>query len=129
MSRCLQWKVGENSGRAGFLTNSPATQHIDALEDSEVLSLEKRDLESLYEKVPKFERFFRILLQHAFVANQQRILGSISQTAEELYVNFITKYPSFEQRRSSSTNRLLPGNYSRNFEPREKAKDVGKIRL
>ena len=81
-----------------FLTNSPATQHIDALEDSEVLSIEKRDLESLYEKVPKFERFFRILLQHAFVANQQRILGSISQTAEELYVNFITKYPSFEQR-------------------------------
>jgi CRP-like cAMP-binding protein len=81
-----------------FLTNTPATQHIDALEDSEVLSIEKPDLERLYTEVPKFERFFRILLQNAFVANQQRILASISQTAEEQYLNFIKKYPSLEQR-------------------------------
>jgi CRP-like cAMP-binding protein len=81
-----------------FLTNTPATQHIDALEDSEVLSIEKPDLERLYAEVPKFERFFRILLQNAFIANQQRILSSISQTAEEQYLNFIKKYPSLEQR-------------------------------
>jgi CRP-like cAMP-binding protein len=81
-----------------FLTNNPATQHIDALEDSEVMSIEKSDLEKLYQQVPKFERFFRILLQNAFVANQQRILAGISQTAEEQYLAFIKKYPSLEQR-------------------------------
>jgi len=81
-----------------FLTNAPATQHIDALEDSEVLSIEKSDLEKLYLEVPKFDRFFRILLQNAFVANQQRILASISQTAEQQYDAFIKKYPSLEQR-------------------------------
>jgi CRP-like cAMP-binding protein len=81
-----------------FLTGTPATQHIDALEDSEVLSIEKTDLESLYNEVPQFNRFFRVMLQNAFVANQQRILASISQTAEEQYVNFIKKYPALEQR-------------------------------
>jgi CRP-like cAMP-binding protein len=81
-----------------FLSRTPATQHIDALEDSEVLCIERSDLEKLYERVPKFERLFRILLQNAFVANQQRVLASISQTAEELYVNFVKKYPSLEQR-------------------------------
>jgi CRP-like cAMP-binding protein len=81
-----------------FLTNTPATQHIDALEDSEVLSIEKPDLEKLYSEIPKFERFFRILLQNAFVANQNRILASISQTAEEQYFAFIKKYPTLEQR-------------------------------
>lgn len=81
-----------------FLTNTPASQHIDALEDSEVFSIEKPDLEKLYEAVPKFERFFRILLQNAFVANQNRILASISETAEQQYLNFIKKYPSLEQR-------------------------------
>lgn len=81
-----------------FLTNTPATQHIDALEDSEVLSIEHSDLEKLYLQIPKFDRFFRILLQNAFVANQQRILASISQTAEEQYNAFIKKYPSLEQR-------------------------------
>lgn len=81
-----------------FLTETPATQHIDALEDSEVLSIEKPDLERLYAEVPKFERFFRIILQNAFIANQGRILGNISQTAEEQYFNFIKKYPTLEQR-------------------------------
>ncbi|MCI0751390.1 MAG: Crp/Fnr family transcriptional regulator [Flammeovirgaceae bacterium] len=81
-----------------FLTETPATQHIDALEDSEVLHIEKPDLEKLYREVPKFDRFFRILLQNAFVANQQRVIASISETAEEQYLNFIRKYPTLEQR-------------------------------
>jgi CRP-like cAMP-binding protein len=81
-----------------FLTNTPATQNIDALEDSEVFSIERSDLDSLYEKVPKFNKFFLKLLQNAFVAHQRRILAAISQTAEEQYINFVTKYPSIEQR-------------------------------
>lgn len=81
-----------------FLTGTPATQNIDALEDTEVFSIEKNDLEKLYQQVPEFNRMFRILLQNAFVAQQQRIIGSISQTAEEQYTSFITKYPTLEQR-------------------------------
>lgn len=81
-----------------FLTDTPATQHIDALEDSEVLSMQKSDLEKLYDEVPKFNKFFRRLLQNAFVAHQKRILATISQTAEEQYTTFISKYPSIEQR-------------------------------
>ena len=81
-----------------FLTNTPATQNIDALEDSEVLSIEKSDLEKLYDHVPKFNRFFLKLLQNAFVAHQRRILAANSQTAEEQYLDFITRYPSLEQR-------------------------------
>lgn len=81
-----------------FLTQTPGSQNIDALEETEVLQIEKTDLEKLYIEVPKFDRFFRILLQNAFVANQQRIIASISQTAEEQYLAFIKKYPSLEQR-------------------------------
>lgn len=81
-----------------FLTNTPATQHIDALEDSEVLSIEKSDLEKLYEEIPTFNKFFRKLFQNAFVAHQRRILTAISKTAEEQYMDFIARYPSIEQR-------------------------------
>ncbi len=81
-----------------FLTNTPATQNIDALEDSEVLSIEKSDLEALYDRIPKFNRFFLKLLQNAFVAHQRRILAANSQTAEEQYLDFIGRYPSIEQR-------------------------------
>ncbi len=81
-----------------FLTETPATQYIDALEDTELLSIEKPDLDELYRRVPKFERFFRIMLQNAFVAHQHRILASISQTAEQQYQNFIARYPGLDQR-------------------------------
>jgi CRP-like cAMP-binding protein len=81
-----------------FLTETPATQNIDALEDTEVLSIEKPDLENLYVEVPKFERFFRIIIQNAFIAGQKRILSSISESAEQQYNAFIKKYPSLEQR-------------------------------
>ncbi len=81
-----------------FLTGTPATQHIDALEDSEILSIERADLERLYAEVPKFNKMFRVLLQNAFIAQQQRILGSISQSAEERYADFVKRYPSLEQR-------------------------------
>jgi CRP-like cAMP-binding protein len=81
-----------------LITGTPATLHIDALEDSEVLSIEKKDLENVYLRIPLFERFYRILLQNSLVANQRRVLSAISQTAEEQYLAFIRKYPSLDQR-------------------------------
>jgi CRP-like cAMP-binding protein len=81
-----------------FLTETPAIQHIDALEDSEVFCIDKPDLEKLYTTVPKFERFFRIILQNAYISSQQRSLSDISETAEERYIAFINKYPTLEQR-------------------------------
>jgi|SRR5687768_4050596 len=81
-----------------FLTQTPARFTIDALENSELLCLEKNALEELYTRIPKFERFFRHLLQNAFVALQERIVGSLSQPADERYCTFINKYPDMEKR-------------------------------
>jgi CRP-like cAMP-binding protein len=81
-----------------FLTELPSTLHIDALEDSEILSIEKPDLNNLYEELPKFERVMRILFQNAFVAQQRRILSSLHETAETRYVDFVKGYPALEQR-------------------------------
>ena len=81
-----------------FLTQTPAGYFIDALEETEVLQISKHNLELLYQQVPKFERFFRILLQNAFVAQEQRINQNLSFTAEERYAQFVKKYPGLEQR-------------------------------
>jgi CRP-like cAMP-binding protein len=81
-----------------FINQTPATCFIEALEDTEVLLISKQNLETLYESVPKFERFFRILFQNSLVTQVQRINQSIAYTAEERYLNFIKKYPKLEQR-------------------------------
>lgn len=80
-----------------FLKQSPAMLSIQAIEDSAILKLSKHDLDALYEKVPKFERFFRILMQNAYVREQVRVLENLSLTAEERYNNFIKKYPQVVQ--------------------------------
>jgi CRP-like cAMP-binding protein len=81
-----------------FLTQTPARYYIDALEDTDLLCLDKNSLENLYTRVPKFERFFRHLLQNAFIASQRRINDMISLTADDRYCNFMSQYPLMEQR-------------------------------
>lgn len=81
-----------------FLTQTKATFYIDALEDAELWQIEKSDLELLYERVPQFNRLFRILLQNAFVAQQQRISQNLAENAEKRYELFLQKYKGLDQR-------------------------------
>jgi CRP-like cAMP-binding protein len=83
-----------------FLSGQPALYNVDALEDTELLLIEKKQLEQLYIDIPKFDRFFRILLQNAYISMQRRISDNMSLTAEERYLDFINRYPHFEQRLS-----------------------------
>ena len=76
-----------------FLNEKPAMMHIEAIEDSCILRLSKDNLDDLYIKIPKFERFFRILMQNAYTREQLRVIESLSLLAEKRYDNFLTKYP------------------------------------
>lgn len=89
------WWIGD---QYSFITGLPSAYFIDALEESEVLLIEKNNLEQLYIQVPKFERFFRIAFQNSYVALQRRILSGLSQTAEEKYLDFVNRYPDLEQK-------------------------------
>lgn len=81
-----------------FSTGYPAQLTIDALEDAVVYSLSKENLELLFLQMPTFERFFRILMQNAYVREQSRIIQNLSMPAEERYKLFIKKYPQFAER-------------------------------
>ena len=77
-----------------LITQKPAILNIEAIADSEVLMLSGENQQLLFEKVPKFERFFRILIENSLVANQQRLIDNLSSTAEDRYLRFIKKYPT-----------------------------------
>ena len=86
------------SDQFSFLTSEPAIYTIDALEDSELLLLSKQAEEQLLQRIPKFERYFRILLQNSLIATQRRLISSLSQTAEERYTQLINGCPTIPQR-------------------------------
>ncbi|HMH20542.1 MAG TPA: Crp/Fnr family transcriptional regulator [Puia sp.] len=81
-----------------FTLQTPSFYSIQAIEESEVLQLSKEDYDLLCDRVPKFERFLRILFQNSFISLQRRIQQGLSDNAEERYRHFQEKYPTLEQR-------------------------------
>jgi CRP-like cAMP-binding protein len=81
-----------------FILEKPAITTIEAIEDSEVWRLAKEDLDRLYIKVPKFEKFFRIMMQNSYIREQVRMSQRLTDDAGRRYQNFIARYPHFIQR-------------------------------
>jgi CRP-like cAMP-binding protein len=81
-----------------FVTGEPANYSIEALEDTDLLVMHKSDYDPLLQNFPRFERFFRLLMQNAYVAAQRRTIDSMSLNAERRYRDLVKKYPSLEMR-------------------------------
>jgi CRP-like cAMP-binding protein len=81
-----------------FLTGKESTFFIDALEESDVLLLDKAGYEKLSAEVPKFEKYWRILLSSNYIATHRRVLATISLSAEERYLQLVEECSSITQR-------------------------------
>jgi CRP-like cAMP-binding protein len=76
-----------------FLTEEPSIYNIEALENCELLLITKPSWDELLEKIPAFERYFRILIQNNLIATQKRLMSSLNETAEEKYKKLIESFP------------------------------------
>jgi CRP-like cAMP-binding protein len=89
------WWIGDHYS---FITGEPSAYTIDALEDAELLLITAVSMEQMFEKIPKMERYFRILLQNNMIAMQRRVLASLSLSSEEKYTRLVNTYPDIIQR-------------------------------
>jgi CRP-like cAMP-binding protein len=81
-----------------LLTQTASKSSIRAIEPTDVLQISKSDLELLYNKIPKFERFFRILFQNAYITQREQINQTLATSAEGRYRMFLKKKPYAEKR-------------------------------
>lgn len=81
-----------------FTTQKSGRLNIEALENTEILQISREDQIMLFEKCPKFEKYFRIITENGFVSAQNRLLDNMSLPATDRYINFSVKYPLFLQR-------------------------------
>lgn len=70
---------------SSFITQTPGTLSIDAIEDSEVWLLPYEAIEELSVKIPQLEVYFRRLYQRAYVSMQQRYHSRQTKSAMERY--------------------------------------------
>lgn len=81
-----------------FINRIPSKLTIQALEDSEILLISKRDKEKLYLEMPEIERLMRLKFQSSIIALQRRIIDNLSKSSEERYIEFLKKYPQIAHR-------------------------------
>lgn len=89
------WWLGD---LGNFITQTPADYNIQCFEATQVLQLSYTNLQKLYGTIPKLERFYRIIIQNAYVSAQRRIVNKTRLSATERYLDFRNKYPHLEQR-------------------------------
>lgn len=88
------WITDYNS----YIFQQPATMFVVALEDSTILQIDFDKEQILKKSNHKFETFFRIIAERGLASQQRRIVSNLTQTAEERYENFVSKYPLIVQR-------------------------------
>ena len=81
-----------------FLTSEPATYHIDAVEDSELVLISKAAHEELLSNLLKYETYIRLQVTGAYLALQKRLTAVLSLSPEERYDNFLKHSPDLVQR-------------------------------
>lgn len=81
-----------------YHNHTPSNFYLQAVENSEVIAIDKNVLESLLIEIPNLERYFRIVTQKSFGAMQMRIKFLFTMSAEERYHHFNDHFPEFVQR-------------------------------
>lgn len=92
---CEGWWIGD---MYSYISEKPGNLFIEVLEDSEIVSISKENLQQLYYEIPKLERFFRILAENSLVSHHERLMDNLSLTAEERFEKFCIKYPTLIQK-------------------------------
>jgi len=81
-----------------FFSGNAAVFNLETLEPTTLFVMKHADFEKACEKIPKFEMFFRILVQNGYLSSLQRIARSFSEDAEQRYLMLIKNHPDLPQR-------------------------------
>jgi CRP-like cAMP-binding protein len=81
-----------------FLLKAPTQCHIEALEDTELFLLSYTDMQELYDKSQRFERFGRLIAERLFIETAKSKSKLLMQTAEDRYLELLTNQPQIFER-------------------------------
>ena len=79
-----------------IMNKCPSSYHIEAIILTEVLQFSVVNLEMLFGQLPQLDRYFRIIFQRAFAAQQRRILW-LQLPLKDRYTEFVQVYGFFEK--------------------------------
>jgi CRP-like cAMP-binding protein len=81
-----------------FVQETSSSFSIQAVEPTTLLQIDKSGLRQLYQRAPNLETFFRLLNEKALGATAQRVIQTVSLSAEKRYHQFVVAHPGLVQR-------------------------------
>ncbi|GGH25322.1 Crp/Fnr family transcriptional regulator [Sphingobacterium alkalisoli] len=81
-----------------FITGTASKEIIETLEPSELLVLNKKDLDKLYNEIPLMNEFVRKTLEQTLIQLQQALTSFILDSPEERYTKLLSQNPEILQR-------------------------------
>lgn len=78
---------------SSFLTQKPSADYIIALEDAEVMELHYSDMQILYEKVPSWQKYGRLIAEFLYIKVSERAQSLLFDSPEELYIRLMKERP------------------------------------
>lgn len=76
-----------------FLNQTPSTLHIEALEDCELLTVPYKDIQFVYNKLKKGERFGRLMSQEAYSFIHKIAVDKRIKSTKERFEEFVENTP------------------------------------
>lgn len=81
-----------------FITQSPSNIFIQAIEESEVILIYKKDLDKLLEHSLYWNKLGKLLVESIFIIAKNRLESMIYKTPEERYLDLVAHFPNFLER-------------------------------
>ncbi|WP_242667440.1 Crp/Fnr family transcriptional regulator, partial [Flavobacterium sp. AJR] len=81
-----------------FYHQKPTKYNIKAIEDSEILVINKSNKTLLFKEVPKLIQFHIAMVERANILIQNRLLDVLNKTSKQRYLEFIKTHPDKTQK-------------------------------
>lgn len=98
VTRRIIFENDSSSSMVSFITGNHSKEYIEAVMDSELLYMDKKDFYHLVETMPIWEKFYRRQLEYAYVINTNRLMSFITNDATERYLLLLKENPEIIKR-------------------------------
>ncbi|MCP9765676.1 Crp/Fnr family transcriptional regulator [Lacihabitans soyangensis] len=89
---CFSFENQLMSAFSSFITNNPTEENIQAIVDTKLFVLKKKDIEVLYENSLAWQKIGLILTELQFVQLEERFVSFLKLSAKQRYENLLKNY-------------------------------------
>lgn len=94
---CITFPNTLMTAYSSFITGLPTLENIQAVEDCELLILQKKEIDKLQESSPNWIRFFKIIAEQQYIELEKRLFLFQKEKAKKRYLDLIENQPDYVQ--------------------------------